>query len=154
MIRKVIYCSLGVFMACQSIDTPQKPETLISEDKMVSILTDIAFVKAAKGSYKKVFDIKKINSEKYILEKYGIDSLVFAQNNQWYTGQLETYEAIFTKVKKNLEIAKDTYEKMVKEEDSIQKIKDSINRAKKIKTHQKPSDIMKELEEIDSEELE
>jgi hypothetical protein len=73
-----------IVFSCQSLDRTQKPENLLSEDKMIEILSDIAFLKAAKGSYKKVFDIEKINPESYILKKHGVDSLVFAENNNWY----------------------------------------------------------------------
>ncbi|MFD2563219.1 DUF4296 domain-containing protein [Aquimarina rubra] len=134
MKKRIIYSlfllALLVF-SCQDLDKPSKPDNLIAEDKMVEILTDIAFIKAAKGSYKKVFDIEKINPEEYILKKHGIDSLVFAENNSWYTAQLDEYEEIFNKVKKNIEGSKIKFEKLKKEEDSIKKIEDSIKRAKK-----------------------
>ncbi len=122
-----------VFFACQNIDELSKPKKLIEEDHMVEILTDIAFIKAAKGSYKKVFDDKKINLEAYILEKHGVDSLQFSENNRWYTGQMEKYKDLFTKVKSNLETSKVKYEKLKKVEDSIKKIEDSIKLSKGIK---------------------
>jgi len=130
-----------IIFSCQKINKSPKPEPLIPKDKMVEILTDIAFVKAAKGSYKKVFDIEKINAEAYILEKHGVDSLVFSENNSWYTGQLEAYEEIFKKVKKNLEVSKIKFEKLKKEEDSIKKVKDSIRRAKKKKNKEKTETV-------------
>ncbi|SEK92122.1 protein of unknown function [Aquimarina amphilecti] len=125
-----VFIIVLVGFSCQNLNKVSKPENLIAEDKMIEILTDIAFVKAAKGSYKKVFDIEKINPEAYILEKHGIDSLVFADNNNWYTSQLDKYEEIFTKVKSNLEVSKVKFEKLKKEEDSLKKIEDSIKRAK------------------------
>ena len=119
-----------LLLACQSIDKAPEPKTLIKEDRMVEILTDIAFVKAAKSSQRKVFEENKINPEAYILEKYHIDSIVFAENNTWYASQLETYSAIFAKVKANLDIAKIKYEKLKKEEDSIKKVQDSLKKVK------------------------
>ncbi|WP_378179300.1 DUF4296 domain-containing protein [Aquimarina sp. SS2-1] len=140
----ILFLVLLVY-SCQSLEKPPKPENLISEDKMVEILTDIAFIKAAKGSYKKVFDIEKINPEEYILKKHGIDSIVFAENNSWYTSQLDEYEEIFTKVKSNIEGSKIKYEKLKKEEDSIKKIQDSIKRSKEGLQDSKilPSDLDK-----------
>lgn len=138
--------------SCQNLDKIDKPENFIEEDKMIEILTDIAFVKAAKGSYKKVFDIEKINPELYILEKYGIDSLVFAENNRWYINQLDDYEKIFNKVKKNIEVSKIKFEKLKKEEDSLKKIEDSLKRIKNGLENEKilPSDLDK-LESIEEE---
>lgn len=144
-----------IIFSCQKLNKSPKPEQLIAKDKMVEILTDIAFVKAAKGSYKKVFDIEKINAEAYILEKHGIDSLVFSENNNWYTGQLETYEEIFNKVKKNLEVSKTKFEKLKKKEDSIKKVKDSIRRAEKAKNKEKKGTVIPdELDFIDEESIE
>ncbi len=131
MIRKLFFWGvlLGA-VACQSLETPEKPENFITEEQMVTILTDIAFVKAAKSSFKKNFDKHKINPEKYILEKYEIDSLVFAENNRWYVSQMDTYKKVFDKVKQNLKASKDTYEKLKKQEDSLKRVEDSIAKAK------------------------
>ncbi len=161
MKKRIIYHFFLITLAvssCQDLDKPVKPKNLISEDKMVEILTDIAFVKAAKGSYKKVFDSEKINPEAYILEKHGIDSLVFAENNSWYTNQLDEYHEIFKNVKINLEESKIKYEKLTKEEDSIKKIEDSIKKAKGIKAEKKlkfPSELEETLlqEELMEEEI-
>ncbi|MHA7056566.1 DUF4296 domain-containing protein [Aquimarina sp. M1] len=142
-------------LSCQNLDKPSKPDNLLAEDKMVEILTDIAFVKAAKGSYKKVFDIEKINPEEYILSKHGIDSLVFAENNSWYTDQIDDYEKIFEKVKKNIEQSKIKYEKLKKEEDSIKKIEDSIRKLEKGDKFEKLIPLRRgELESIDEESIE
>ncbi|WP_160114792.1 DUF4296 domain-containing protein [Aquimarina sp. AU474] len=119
---------------------------MLEEDLMVDILTDIAFIKAAKMSSRKVFDEKGINPENYILRKYGIDSIVFAENNAWYSGQLEEYAKMFTKVKANIEQSKIKYEKLKKEEDSIKKIQDSI---KKIKDTLSDKEKLLELEELE-----
>jgi len=151
MKKKIAYCFFLIILlifSCQNLDKPSKPENLIPEDKMIQLLTDIAFIKAAKGSYKKVFDIEKINPETYILKKHGIDSIVFAENNKWYANQIEEYEKIFNKVKSNLEKSKTKFEKLKKEEDSIKKIEDSIKRAKKDLKDEKmlPDDDLHELE--------
>lgn len=154
MIKKIIISSvfaLSVY-ACQSLDKPAKPSKLIEEDRMVDILTDVAFVKAAKGSYKKVFDLENINPENYILQKHGIDSITFSENNIWYTNQIETYKKIFTKVKSNLEISKQKFEKLNKEADSIKKVKDSIKAAKKGEKLKKDTEILNELLDPEEEE--
>ncbi|WP_299182833.1 DUF4296 domain-containing protein [uncultured Aquimarina sp.] len=147
-----VFAIILVSFSCQKLNSPDKPDNLIAEDKMVEILTDIAFVKAAKGSYKKVFDIQKINPESYILEKHGIDSLVFEANNNWYTSQLDQYEEIFNKVKSNLEVSKIKFEKLKKEEDSLKKISDSIKKIKnEINDYRVLSEDLDELESIKEE---
>lgn len=155
MKKSVVYSALLLILvgfSCQNLDKIDKPENFIEEDKMIEILTDIAFVKAAKGSYKKVFDIEKINPELYILEKHGVDSLVFAENNRWYMSQLDDYEEVFKKVKKNIEVSKIKFEKLKKEEDSLKKIEDSIRRLKKgLKNIDELSSDMEELESIKEE---
>jgi hypothetical protein len=132
MIKNVIYVVVFLnFISCQSINKPSEPEMLLEEDCMVEILTDIAFVRAAKSSDRKIFEKENINPEAFILKKYGIDSIVFAENNMWYsTIQIEKYETIFVNVKDNLNTEMEKYEKLKKEEDSIKKIEDSIAKNK------------------------
>jgi len=116
--------------ACQKVDKASKPEVVIGKQKMVELLTEIAFVKASKSAFSKKLEKNKFDPEQYILKKHGIDSAVFAQNNDWYSGNLSTYERIFKKVKSNLKKEKEKYDKLMKIEDSIQEVKDSIKRAK------------------------
>jgi len=129
MIQKIAYGILMLaFFACQNIEKSKKPENLIGEDKMIEILLDIAFVKAAKNSHKKLFDTENINPEDFILKKHGVDSLVFVENNAWYTDQLETYERIFKRVKDSLAKSRAKYEKLKNKKDSLTRIQDSFNR--------------------------
>jgi len=125
-----LFAIILVLSSCQNLEKTPKPEKLIPRDKMIQLLTDIAFVRSAKSSYKKVFEIEKLDPEAYILKKHKIDSVVFAENNLWYSGQLDRYEDIFNKVKVNIEEKKTIFEKLKKEEDSIKRIQDSIKRAK------------------------
>ena len=122
---------LIIVLGCQSLEKPEPPQNLISEDQMVTILTDIALVKSAKSSFKKKLEINKINPEAYILNKYKIDSVTFTRNNEWYAYDLKKYEKIFEKVKTNIEEKRSTVEKLKKEQDSIKKIEDSIQKMKK-----------------------
>ncbi|WP_103865075.1 DUF4296 domain-containing protein [Aquimarina sp. I32.4] len=140
MSKYVTYISIFlIIISCQSVDRPPMPETLVGEDCMVDIFTDIAFVKAAKSSHRKKFEEKNINPQAYILQKHGVDSVVFAQNNAWYSSQFDEYKAIFARVKVNLEEGVTLYEKLKKEEDSIKKRQDSIAKIKdSLKLKEKP----------------
>lgn len=148
MIKKILYIIvLLVVCSCQSVEKAPKPNRLIKKDQMIEILTDIAFVKATKGGYKKKLQQKNINLEDYVLEKHGVDSVTFAENNKWYANQLDEYHDIFSAVKANIQKEKTKYEKLKREEDSIKKIQDSIKRAKKDK-------VDKDLDSIENEEME
>ncbi|GGX18433.1 hypothetical protein GCM10007384_19720 [Aquimarina muelleri] len=118
-----------MFLACQSLEKAPVPKILIAEDRMVEILTDIAFIKTAKNSHRSIFEEENINPERFILNKHKIDSVVFTENNAWYSDQIGKYEAIINRVKENLDKEMIRYEKIKKEEDSIQKIQDSIKKA-------------------------
>ncbi|WP_103069373.1 DUF4296 domain-containing protein [Aquimarina sediminis] len=130
MNRSIMYFVVFlIFVSCQSVDQASMPKTLIEEDQMVEILTDIAFLKAAKTSNKATFEAEKINPESFILKKYSVDSIVFAENNAWYSGQIDKYQAIFVRVKANLDKEKTKYEKLKKKKDSVLKAKrDSIKK--------------------------
>jgi hypothetical protein len=131
MIRNIIYAVVFLtFISCQSLDKRPKPESFIEEDRMVEILTDIAFVRAAKSSNRKTFEEENINPEAFILKKHGIDSIIFAENNTWYSGQIEKYKTIFVRVKANLDKETAKYEKLKKEEDSIKKLKILLQKIK------------------------
>ncbi len=115
-------------ISCQSLEKAPIPDTFLDEDRMVEILTDIAFVRAGKTTNKKIFENESINPEEYILKKHGIDSTVFAQNNAWYSDNLDTYAAIFTRVKANLNKDKVYFERLKEKEDSLETIRDSIKK--------------------------
>lgn len=121
---------LIVLVGCQSVEKVPEPSEVINEDIMVRMLTDIAVLKAAKGSYRRVLEEHDVNPEEFILKKYGIDSATFADNNAWYASHLKEYQKIFNSVKDNLSVAKEEYEKQRNIEDSIKKINDSIDKAK------------------------
>ncbi|UZO82027.1 DUF4296 domain-containing protein [Aquimarina sp. ERC-38] len=120
-----------VFSSCQSLEQPDKPEVIIDEDQMVTILYEIAKVKAAKSSFKKKLEDSKFNPEAYILEKYKIDSLTFSKNNAWYASDFKRYEELFKRVKDTIDKYKVAVELVKKKEDSIQKIQDSILKVEK-----------------------
>lgn len=126
--------SLLIF-ACQGIDKPKKPENLLSKDKMVDVLYDVYVLNAVKGVNKNELESNGIHPEKYIFKKHKIDSLQFAQSNNYYAYDTKTYETFIENVKKRLEKDKVIYdalaEKEKKKQDSIKeankKLKDSLS---------------------------
>jgi hypothetical protein len=116
-----------IVFSCNNIDKPKKPDNLISKDRMVDIITDISLLKAAKGINKGLLEERSINPQNYIYNKYDIDSIVFAESNNYYAYDVKEYEEIYLTVKKRLEALKTEYtadrENEKKELDSIRKAK-------------------------------
>ena len=114
---------LCLLLSCNDIDRPSKPKNLISESKMVDIITDMSLLNAAKGVDKDILVENGIVPLNFIYEKYQIDSLQFAESNNFYAYNVNKYEAIYSKVKERLENEKELIkvqqEEKKKEQDSI-----------------------------------
>ena len=70
---------------------------------MVDILYDMALLQAMKSYNPNMLDVMNINSTNYIYKKYNIDSLQFAQNNEYYASRIEEYQKIYEKVDERLQ---------------------------------------------------
>ena len=117
-------------MSCNRLDKPKKPDNLLSESQMVNIITDISLITAAKGVQKKVIEAEKINLEEFVFQKHNVDSLQFAESNNYYAYDVKTYESIYQRVNQRLENQKQEYLEI--ERINLEK-KDSIRKAKKEK---------------------
>ena len=93
-------CSIG----------PEKPKKFIEEDKMIAILYDIAVIDAIKSYNLNTTHDFPVNTSVYIYKKYEVDSLQFAQNNQYYAADLPHYKKMFEKINQQLEVEKKKYE--------------------------------------------
>lgn len=135
----VILFILMSFIGCNSIDKPEKPENLISKDKMADIMYDVFILNAAKGASKSVLENKGIYPEDFVFKKYKIDSLQFAKSNEYYGFYVEEYESILAKVEQRIETDKLKYQKQIDDEekqkqekkDSIKKLSNSLKIKKK-----------------------
>ena len=95
--------------------TVEKPDNLIDEDKMIEILYDISILEAIKVTNPKSLETRKINSNKYIYQKYKIDSLQFVKSDLYYASDVSNYGKMYKKVIEKVE--------NVKKADSIKNIK-------------------------------
>ena len=151
-----VYILVSFFvLSCNDIDKPKKPDNLLSKNKMIDIITDISLVNAAKGTDKKKLENKGINPENYIFQKHNIDSLQFAENNNYYAYDVKEYEDIYLKVKQRLENQSEEYKAL---QDLEKKEKDSIRKAKKkvrdsIKKKRVLKDIPKKIKPINLSEI-
>ena len=143
--RFAIFGGLLIFFGCYQFQKPDKPENLIPEDKMIDILIDAKLIGISNSANKKVMRDSGINPDTYIYKKYGIDSLQFAQSNDYYSYYIDDYESIYTKIDDSLKVLlKDLKDRQEEEReanakrrrDSINAVrakKDSINRVKVLK---------------------
>lgn len=121
------------------IEKPSKPDKLIAKDKMVAILYDMAIMNAAKGSNKKIVENKGVKPQKFIFEKHNIDSIQFAESNNYYAFYTEIYHDIYENVRAKLAKKKAGYKAILdlekKKRDSLakeaRKNKDSLMKTRK-----------------------
>jgi len=112
-LKYMLIVVLAVSCNTNSIQKPKKPKNLIKKDKMADIIFDMAIFTAAKGVNKKIIESKGILPEAYIYKKHDIDSTQFAQSNEYYAYNLDTYEDIYSKVKVKLEAKKVYYDSII-----------------------------------------
>ncbi|BAO75905.1 DUF4296 domain-containing protein [Winogradskyella sp. PG-2] len=132
-IRVIIVLCLLVF-ACNKDDKPKRPDNLIPKDKMSNILHDLYIINGAKGVNRKLLEANGFMPETYLLTKYNIDSIQFADSNAYYAFNTEEYKSIVSEAKARLEKEKVEFEELQKIEGQAAKIKrDSISRINKRK---------------------
>ena len=113
IVNKMKKIGLLLLLALQFVSCKQgleKPDTFIEEDKMVAILYDIAVMDALKSYNLNSPKANPVDSREYLLKKYQVDSLQFAQNNQYYAADMVRYKKMFEKVNQLLEQEKKKYE--------------------------------------------
>ena len=132
--KKLLYIIIILIFSCNpSVEKPKKPNNLISEDKMVDIMYDVFILNSAKGVNKKMLELNGVLPEKYVFEKYGIDSTQFAESNNYYVYNTKTYESILNKIAEKINLKKKEYEALDKIEEAAKKKKEDSIRAARAK---------------------
>ena len=113
---------LLVFFGCYNLEKQKKPDHLLSKDQMSHIITDLSIAAAAKGNNKKKLEELAILPREFIFKKHHIDSTIFANNNAYYSYDLNVYEEIYKEVRDSLAILKkiaqdNSYNKLDKTKD-------------------------------------
>ena len=122
----------------------EKPEDLISKDKMVDILYDLYVVNAIKSSNAKYLNELHITPANYIYQKYKVDSLQFSRSDRYYATDVDDYEKLYQRVTTRLQERKaaiDTLisknpEETVKKNDTLVapfKTRDSLSKKRALK---------------------
>ncbi len=120
-----------ILISCQDLDKTEKPDNLIPEEKMVDVLTELSLVHAAKNYNKYKLEQTGIKPDRFVFEKYDIDSIQFEQSSNYYSDQYVVYERIYDSVRGRIKILKSKYDALreveIKKEDSLKRLqKDSL----------------------------
>ena len=132
MRNSVFYIIFIYFLvSCSGNKKPDKPENLISKEKMVNVLIDMSLLSSAKGINKSKIENNGIMPESYVYKKHNIDSLQFVDSNSYYTYNLDEYQDIIKKVTDSLNKLRENYNTLVEEEAEEKRKQDSIKRSKR-----------------------
>jgi hypothetical protein len=97
----------------------EKPQNLIPEDKMVSILKEMTVVNAARSTNLYILKENGVEPTAYVFKKYDVDSIQFVESDRYYASLPSVYESIYVKVEALLEKEKEQVERIVKIKDSL-----------------------------------
>ncbi|MCM4172027.1 DUF4296 domain-containing protein [Arenibacter sp. TNZ] len=127
MLKYIVPIFIGLLFSCNEM-VVDKPENLIPEDKMVTILYDISLLNAGKIINESILNEYDIEPMGYIYTKYGIDSIQFIGSDTYYASMPTVYESIYTKVKEKLEKEEKFFEEeRQKKQDSLIEAKEKLN---------------------------
>lgn len=125
--KRILFVLILIFVVgCYKINSPKKPKNLISKDRMVDILLEIRLMTSATGVNQTVLYNNGISSYQYIYDKFNIDSVQFAQSNNYYAFQVEDYDEIYTRVRDTLELLKEKFNKLKEVEAKEKRVQDSL----------------------------
>ena len=101
--KKIFFIILILFGCIENIRKIDIPDNLISEEKMVDVIYEMTLISVSKGVNRRILENNGVIPEKYIFEKYNIDSLQFALSNEFYSNDLNRYLDIYNRVKVKLQ---------------------------------------------------
>ncbi|OMQ12743.1 DUF4296 domain-containing protein [[Flexibacter] sp. ATCC 35103] len=132
----IIILVLFLSVSCKK-ELVKQPAKLIEKGKMIDIMYDLSLLDAMKYQNPLSLDSTETDPTKFILKKYKVDSLQFAQSNMYYATDYESYKEMFDEISKRLAVNQRATDSIVKIEDKKaakekkNKPKDSIKEAVK-----------------------
>ncbi|MGE6355884.1 DUF4296 domain-containing protein [Flavobacterium sp. NPDC079362] len=128
--KNCIVIILVVFLSvsCKK-ELVKQPAKLIEKEKMIDIMYDLSLLDAMRYQNPLSLDSIDTNPVKFILQKYKVDSLQFAQSNMYYATDYETYKEMFDEIGKRLAVDQRATDSIVKIEDK-KAAKEKKNKAK------------------------
>jgi len=101
--KKIFFIIVILFGCNKNIQKIPMPDNLISEEKMVDVIYEMTLISVSKGVNRRILENNGVIPEKYIFEKYNIDSLQFVLSNEFYSNDLNKYLDIYNRVKEKLQ---------------------------------------------------
>ena len=132
----VIILVLFLSISCKK-DVVKQPAKLIEKGKMIDIMYDLSLLEAMR--YQKPLSLDSIENDptKFILKKYKVDSLQFAQNNMYYASDYESYKDMFDEVNKRIAVNQRAADSLAKI-DEKKAAKESKKKAQEVKKDSVP----------------
>jgi len=112
----VIILALFLSVSCKK-ELVKQPAKLIEKEKMIDIMYDLSLLDAMKYQNPIPLDSVETDPVKFILRKFKVDSLQFAQSNMYYATDYEAYKEMFDEVSKRLAVNQRATDSIMKIED-------------------------------------
>jgi hypothetical protein len=107
---------------------------------MIDIMYDLSLLEAIK--YQNPLSLDSVNSDpkNFVLKKYKVDSLQFAQSNIYYAADYNTYKEMYDEIGKRLAVEQRAVDSIVKiEEKKAAKVAKAAAKKNKVKVNPKDS---------------
>lgn len=142
--KNFVFIILVLFLSvsCKK-ELVKEPKRLIEKGKMIDIMYDLSLLEAIK--YQNPLSLDSINSDpkNFILKKYKVDSLQFAQSNIYYAADYTAYKDMYDEIGKRLAVKQRAVDSIVKIEEKkaakANKKKGNSGPAPKLDDIRKPS---------------
>ncbi len=119
MMRKIfLLITFIIFFSCGE-EVIEKPINLISKEKMIDILYDLAIIDAAKSTGPQVMENKNFVPMQFIYNKYEIDSIQFVSSDLYYASKPLEYEEIYKQIEDRIIKEKARFEKLGEKKEDI-----------------------------------
>ena len=122
---KLLLMYMILFLSCKS-DLVKKPNDLIDSKKMELIMQDIMLMKTISRNYKNNIQEKNWLGDKYIFEKFDVDSSQLTNSLEYYAKSPKIYLEIYNNILLKMETLMDSIDVLAKEE--VMKIKENKNK--------------------------
>ena len=128
----IVILVLFLAVSCKK-ELIHEPKKLIERGKMVDIMYDLALLEAIKYNNPLSVDSNDTSTKRFVLQKYKVDSLQFAQSNIYYASNYETYKDMFDEISYRLEKEQKKADTLVKIEEKKKAAKESKKKKDSIK---------------------
>ncbi|WP_155283839.1 DUF4296 domain-containing protein [Capnocytophaga felis] len=108
---KYFHIILALLLTSCGENIISKPEKLLSETEMESLMYDLAVFDAIKSVDYQLMDTVNFNVDEVIYKKHGIDSLSFVENMIYYASFPKKYDSIIKRVDVRLQKERDEFSK-------------------------------------------